>query len=145
MDGIFRTQKTTPTNFKMYRMKVSEVRIGNLVKFGNQICKVYEINNSNFYVRNEEIDESLKSTWANIEPIPLTEEWLLKFGFDETKEMEDFFSKTKYKLLTKGALTFWYYPMWNGIENKNYEHIKNVHQLQNLYFALTNEELTLKQ
>jgi hypothetical protein len=76
-----------------------------------------------------------------IQPIPLTEEWLLKFGFE--KEKPDYlwwrlngvtinvFNGEAYKLNT-GGYTF-------------YRHFKHVHQLQNLYFALTGEELTLKE
>jgi len=120
-------------------IQINELRIGNLIQEG----KVEQIDNSIDEVYYSG-DGYYQSTYCcNLKPIPLTEEWLLKFGFDETKEMEDFFSKTKYKTLTKGELTFWYYPAWNGIENKNYEHIKNIHQLQNLYFSLVGSELQL--
>jgi len=82
-------------------------------------------------------------------PIPLTEEWLVKFGFNQ---------KTYFD--TDGCE---YYEFKNGsfkIYNSEYSeefhvdfnvsdgcsvHVKTVHQLQNLYFALTGEELTLKQ
>ena len=120
-------------------IQINELRVGNLIQEG----KVEQIDNSIDEVYYSGDGYYLSNYCCNLNPIQLTEEWLLKFGFDETKEMEDFFSKTKYKLLTKGALTFWYYPMWNGIENKNYEHIKNVHQLQNLYYSLVGSELQL--
>lgn len=81
----------------------------------------------------------------SIKPIPLTEEWLLKFGFDKTiersystgQEVEYFV----YKMhdLTYNAIqdTWWlrgvmnHYPIY-------------VHQLQNLVHSLTGEELTIK-
>ena len=83
-------------------------------------------------------------------PIPLTEDWLIKFGFIDVSHDKNGLG------LRKRMQVF-------GIEmcfNKYEEHIrlqtiksgytiqmlgiKYVHQLQNLYFALTGEELTIK-
>jgi hypothetical protein len=109
-------------------MKANELRIGNFIyNDRNEIFKVNWIT---------EIIESRQST-----AIPLTEEWLLKFGFEK---------------LSNGWLRLhicndWSYLYWDrlaGLElsvNKqgiHFSHIKYVHQLQNLYFALTGEELT---
>ena len=68
-----------------------------------------------------------------ITPIPLTEEWLLKFGFKQNK---------KYK----------YWEFGKFIIDQNFTlcdidikvTIKYLHQLQNLYFALTEKELEIK-
>jgi len=71
-----------------------------------------------------------------IEPIPITEEWLLKFGFSKIGENFDL----------KGFCIWWstivkeYHFRING----SGIHLKHIHQLQNLYHALTGEELTLK-
>ena len=68
-------------------------------------------------------------------PIPLTEEWLLKFWFI-SNPYEDRYEKGSIHIeciKTKGETYLW-------IENM--PHIKYVHQLQNLYFVLTGEELT---
>jgi len=73
--------------------------------------------------------------------IRLTEEWLLRFGFKYVKD----------KNMCPAIFT----PCGKGIAYKN-SHIYFVgvcievpilyiHQLQNLYFALTGEELTIKQ
>ena len=80
------------------------------------------------------------------QPIPLTEEWLVKFGFNE-----------KYKS-TSNRWTKWAEGVNAGLELHDCEdehgnihgvflhdftlEVKYVHQLQNLYFALTGEELT---
>lgn len=64
-----------------------------------------------------------------IEPIPLTEEWLLKFGF-----------KPFVKDFTKNGIII--HTRKRGyVLRKSVPIIKYVHQLQNLYFALTGEEL----
>ena len=71
--------------------------------------------------------------WGN--PIPLTEEWLLKFGF-ESNPYQDRYEKDPIHIecaIIEGETYLWI---------ENIPHIKYVHQLQNLYFALTGEELT---
>jgi hypothetical protein len=70
------------------------------------------------------------------DPIPLTEEWLLKFGFEQVgfnyylNGFKIFFDSDSY----------FYGLRDEGIMDK---HLEYLHQLQNLYFALTNEELKL--
>lgn len=79
-----------------------------------------------------------------LQGIPLTEEWLLKFGFEEM-EFENCFSinyapfEFKVELLPKEDFIIFK----NRNENTHHAQCKYVHQLQNLYFALTGEELTI--
>ena len=76
--------------------------------------------------------------------IPLTEEWLLKFGFDNVGDND--FIKNNYKLNNfeyefsfneKAFISYGEYGEYHIIGECEY-----VHQLQNLYFALTGQELT---
>jgi len=69
-------------------------------------------------------------------PIPLTEEWLLKFGFEKLEGWDDMY------YFQIGDFQIHEYNV-SGYEFDDFD-IKNVHQLQNLYFALTGEELTIK-
>jgi hypothetical protein len=108
-------------------VKNNDLRIGNWYSaLGN-----YEKVN---WIVLQHIHESIESfIW--VQPIPLTEDWLLKFGF-VSNPYEDRYEKGTIHIecdKTKGATYLW-------IENM--PHIKYVHQLQNLYFALTGEELT---
>ena len=118
-------------------MKASELRIGNLIihslPFGSDKIKKVTAFDLAY------ITENTKEEYC---PIPLTEEWLLKFGFEKQHNEEDF--------------DYWFKNdfsndiIWEHSEgfchNLNYGgDIKYVHQLQNLYFALTNEELTYEQ
>jgi hypothetical protein len=147
-------------------MRVSELRIGNLVNgiyadnYGHlkidekeTICKVttLDISDLSDYPIYVESDEGIEH-FDEFEGIPITEEWLFKFGF----HLRDGFSNTFKLNLEKhqydcseitysekeGLLRF-----SNGKEKGTtlIPHIKHVHQLQNLYFALTGEELTIKQ
>jgi hypothetical protein len=72
--------------------------------------------------------------------IPLTEEWLLKFGFNGDSILG---TQTLYRL---NGIEIWAFRndktfMVDNIKRKKVE-LKFVHQLQNLYFALTGQELT---
>ena len=86
-----------------------------------------------------------------VQPIPLTEQWLLDFGFEET--IEGSFIKE-----LDGATLIIF--IINGVAQPIYKHyssyseneidvvnavcllsVEYVHQLQNIYFALTQEEL----
>ena len=129
-------------------MEKTELRIGNLVEYpawNNDVSKAY------FSIRDIHFDEGkigltngiikLPSSHLDfIKPIQLTEEWLLKFGFEKADEIY-FIEFDVYSMTIKE------YEKGNYILNPethfNYVDIKYVHQLQNLYFALTNEELTL--
>ncbi len=83
-------------------------------------------------------------------PIPLTEEWLHDFGF----ELDNGFTTYKIDVL-KGYLIVAVDGSWGlykdeysnriGSSYNNTKEIKYVHELQNFYFALTGEELTLNE
>ena len=81
------------------------------------------------------------------EPIPLTEEWLLKFGWVWNEEMKAYEkypngdARMDLEKMIGGSYRMFNYVLKALIA----ERIWHVHQLQNLYFALTNEELTIKQ
>src|SRR4051812_31512808 len=119
----------------------SEVRIGNLIWFGDDVCSVYEINDRCFYVMGEE-EQSFKNTTCELYPIDLSEEWLISLGFKKAGQSDIF-----------GGFVSPEMPNGSKIRIKNNEWnsqhcsvaIKRVHQLQNLYFALTGTELTLNQ
>jgi hypothetical protein len=86
-------------------------------------------------------------------PIPLSEEWVRKFGM-ESLDMEidyvewgfDNGTNTLFHIIQDGiGKDFPFYLEYDlGFGNERRE-IKYVHQLQNLYFALTGEELEIKE
>jgi hypothetical protein len=86
------------------------------------------------------------------EPIPLTEEWLLKFGFCIYYDSYVRHSGRKTIEISLDAQADESGDVWIGYSNDigidiqtiSLCEIKYVHQLQNLYFALTGEELTIK-
>lgn len=130
----------------------SELRIGNCVSIKNHInlCKVVEIKEQTLRV--EYFREDIKSLHKpiieieRIQHIPLTEEWLLKFGFDfsvDTWYLNGVAIWETECCDAKGneEIGFFYELREVGMMDMN---IKYVHQLQNLYFALTGQELKIK-
>ena len=121
-------------------MKANELRIGNLVSYRNNIVVVsgivgntiyYKVDNFNDYCFDINI-EGCKP----FEPIPLTKEWLLKLGFDVNNRPEWIDQLKKYEIIC-GTTSY-----LKGSENSVHP-IKYVHQLQNLHFDLTGEEITI--
>jgi hypothetical protein len=131
-------------------MRASELRIGNLVMFaGNsgieyRKIKCIKLNEFGFLSDYDGVNFEI------CKPIPLTEEWLLRFGFEKSDKLRDAFKKQYYYNFTKNidnkfieTISF-ELTEYNNLYPYFFEHIQHVHELQNLYFALTNEELTLK-
>lgn len=89
--------------------------------------------------------QQIENNCNYIEPIPLTEEWLLKFNGkfkDISHRTECFFNSCCFEIyLDKNEITL-IYTGGEGVELSN--PIRYLHQLQNLYFALTGTHLTLK-
>ena len=127
-------------------IKPQELRIGNYVfDIDGDVLQVGEILDIGVKFKGT----SLSSRYEKINPIPLTEEILLKFGF-EKREHKSFFKGKEliYFTFTSNKYGF---LIWNTIQNQWWVLGKisisqpiYVHQLQNLYFALTGEELIFK-
>lgn len=135
----------------MTQIKAEELRIGNLVRH-KSVWSYRQPDTgpfTEFEFKWEESDwfaigESLMLV-AYLEPVPITEELLLKAGFVKHINNDSFF----------------YSKTWgnNGVEIVTYSEVyqsfcyqlcqskekvmQYFHQLQNLYFALTGKELTL--
>lgn len=131
-------------------MKATELRIGNWVKntFRKDPYQVYP----QFFTQCFFTDKhpyNLEKEISNIDPIPLTEEWLVKFGFEKNYLW-------KKQLDGKAILAISMVDNSYGLYHSDYSYltgssfhmkgqkIKHVHSLQNLYFALTGEELQIK-
>lgn len=136
-------------------MNVKELRQGNLI-FGlyeNEDCEeIYKTECSflGFNPFDNYIFVDSKSIgfdeFVGFEPITLTEEWLLKLGFSLITETS---AGIRYGYVVNGIFNsdmtfiFWKTTKEKGKFFRKDLELKYVHQLQNLYFALTGEELTL--
>lgn len=104
-------------------MRANELRIGNIVDTAVGIIHVEEIPLKSNPLYNSNA----------LHPIPLTKEWLKKVDWKGYVYLS---INTNFSLDDVGHL--YYHGDYTGIN------IQYVHQLQNLYFALTNTELELK-
>lgn len=127
----------------------NELRIGNLIDLGNRIAKIVEIGHLSCVVVDLEETQDTIEDYERVKPIPLTEEWLVRFGFD-FRGVNSTMGYTSTQCVFNSFLIF--YNTHSGMgyttvgEDEFCYHntkIKYVHQLQNLYFALTGNELTI--
>jgi hypothetical protein len=122
-------------------INATELRIGNYL---NRFGRKNQITWHTIALLHHE-HKSYEKWQKEFEPIPLTEEWLTKFGF--TEAMFDYTIHTGE--FYNGSIGLLSIAGNTGKFQLQYEMkctqttIKYVHQLQNLYFALTGVELQL--
>lgn len=125
-------------------MKTNELRIGNWVLARLVPYQIDEIEiKSNGYGR-VGLYHNYRLDRGEIQPIPLSEKWLLKFGF---KRIDMMFENEPMLYWRKGHLIIndeRRIILFTVKEAMLTLHCEYVHQLQNLYFALTGEELIIK-
>lgn len=122
-------------------MEPKELRIGNLVNRLGIITVIRGISIDSDGMGYIHTPMSGIITINQIETIPLTEELLVKFGF--VKSHSYWRNKNISMLSFKLQRNTWFFTTGKG--EGNGVALEYVHQLQNLYFALTGEELTINQ
>lgn len=135
---------------KTNELKCTDLRIGNYLKYDDEIIQVSNLckNYVEFY---DKEDLLIGDKPEYFEPIELTEEVLVKIGFKKKNDcyvlQNEYIFFVYYKdsfkqeLLASAKREGKYY--YNTNELKNYD-IKYLHQLQNAYYCLTNNELKIK-
>ena len=147
-------------------IEAKSLRIGNLVKLGKEYVTVHQIiydRRKGYSINHKDYEEAI------FEPIPLTEDILVKCGFNKNKikgvtrfvdSIEDIdpSDKNKYTYwwdkniptnnyvydlprftlvqFGKGSDIYWKYQMLSV-------KVKSLHQLQNIFYCLTNTELNI--
>ena len=129
-------------------MKVNELRIGNYIELDGKVESIWEISmdyqDEGFPLFSAGTTSLVEFRECRHKPMPLTEEWLEKFGFYETSRYGKYLEfninqeqSLRLPICKHSERDFWY-VLRGSVK------IQYVHQLQNLYFALTGEELTIK-
>jgi len=111
-------------------MKANELRIGNFVEFPSKTKYQVDI----IYPNHE--------TLIYWKPIQLTEDILLRCGFiSDTDKTDNYFVKLKHgNFLFQSDLSVNFREVYLRVNNSDII-VEFLHQLQNLYFTLTNKEL----
>jgi hypothetical protein len=121
-------------------MKASELRIGNLIYQDGEVTEVLRLNSTTINSSGED----------DCSGIPLTEEWLIRAGFELSYTGSDFknYRKEGFDQLAD------YGVQCVVLKEKHPAYLKcgyyeneidcqYIHQLQNLFYCLTGEELTI--
>ena len=104
--------------FEVYEKRIEQVSELRLTSIQNYINEYFEV---------------------DCKPIPLTEEWLIKFGFERNLKDGSFQHRSPF------PFTVYFDGARLSVKFYQGNELNYVHQLQNLYFALTGEELTIKE
>jgi len=112
-------------------MKAIELKHGNYTMQDGKIGR-FDVTGEYEYT----ITDDHEMLITNLKPIPLTEEWLETFGFTLQEEIDAYMSPDEVNILHIDG-----YRQEVMRETEYSIPLKYVHQLQNLYFALTEEEL----
>jgi len=144
-------------------LKASDLRIGNWIDTEDGITQATSIDCDIIWT-----NKGVSYHPKDIKGIPLTEEWLINFGFEKINERTfRIIDKSKdeklgykdernwkeldiiyWEYIAMGSYAKGYKFKWNDEKYVNYQKEKTidyVHKLQNIYFALTGEELTIKE
>lgn len=140
-------------------MDVKELRIGNYVGIEETALHANGCNHLEAIFEIEEIKKEVAQFkgfhageyYKDLKPIPLTEEWIKKFGF----EFQEHESPHGMMLYTNDDWSFCLLEEFGTYsyaesQGEDYEYfdvmcLRTVHQLQNLHYALKGEELTLNE
>lgn len=148
-------------------MESLDLRIRNYVQKDGVVCQVLQINgvlHSDYEafatVRLNNYGNTFDDNIfiAMLESIPITNEWLLKFGFVQEKNSNDFIitlrpEDTSLNLGENDDETGFYVLLCQKDEDgftghdtiQMFHDLKYVHELQNLYYTLTRKELEINQ
>ena len=131
-------------------IKANELRIGNYITMpflgidAIQVIGIAVKENFELFIQSKLNNNTFFEKPEKYKPIPLTEEWILRFGFEL---FQDKWEVKRYKL---NDFTYTIPQYLNDIpkglfyKGINFKNIEFIHQLQNIFFALTGEELTIK-
>ena len=118
-------------------IQANELRIGNYISdiwSPNGFFKVTQLKKFSAVY-----GKDFTALYDNLNPIPLTEEILLKAGFE--KDIESLFYRNSFIIAkTKTRWAFYH----NGLTGGELARIDYIHELQNLIFALTGEEIKIE-
>jgi len=132
-------------------IKAEELRIGNVLELlandmkfplpTGRYVNVTEIKKDriqvNMKLKNNEFGFTFNRRFKTLQPIPLTEEWILKCGFEKINK-----SSVNAQFTFKGRIIV--IRDGNFVDYGSSVILPTIHKLQNFIYALTNEELKIE-
>ncbi len=139
---------------KTNELKCTDLRIGNYVNIEGDVVKVKEIYEKSIHYTYGEYESY--ATEDFIQPIELTEEVLVKIGFEDRKGYFNYSRVFGDENNYCDSIYIYYCPRLNhfkfthniveklDLQTMDLYNIKYLHQLQNAHFILTNKELNIE-
>ena len=140
---------------KTNELKCPDLRIGNYLKYNNKIVRVFELHPRYIGFDNEE-NFVVGDNPEYFEPIELTEEVLVKIGFEDRKGYFNYSRVFGDENNYCDSIHIYYCPMLKhfrfthdkvkeeDLQIMDLYNIKYLHQLQNAYYCLTGQELNIE-
>lgn len=145
-------------------MKANDLRIGNWIKYEDKLVQVVQLSSLMMLCQRDENQFLVNCAPKEFQPIKLTEEVLLKLGFYKKSIGNELYRYYKEVCIDNYSYLFDYAVIlkdeYAGLkvtraENEDDEddyystifyndNIKYLHELQNAYYCLTNEELKVE-
>lgn len=126
-------------------MKVTDLKIKNLVEYKNEIFTITEIfqNNNNYFVRIENEDQKISLPAEKINPIQITEDWLERFGFLRTYASDHQIRYERPETFIKYDIDLSSKKIVEGLKiYGNTIRCKYIHEFQNIFSCLFGKETT---
>lgn len=146
-------------------MEIKELRIGNCIRYNGSVASVYAISNPMPNSNNNFNNKERVTLWCNglitanideIEPIPITEEFLLKIGFKKKRDGYLHYSDHNDEFSIRFNPSYTYIEYANlcfnpeDVTETNYgssfefPNTLHLHTFQNIWHLLTGKELEIK-
>lgn len=125
-------------------IRPADLRIGNFTKQGRVTHLPMGISHSEWQIGCD------WSHFKEVEPIEISDSWLLKFGFVKSKDKSDVNTYDELDYTHRDLKGFYYYlngkamtacNSWCDAETEIPREIKYVHELQNIFYYMTGKEL----
>ena len=121
-------------------IKSNELRLGSIIDFDGMKSVVKEIDNQGVVVFIKETDETEWIDLFQFTPISLTEEILLKCGFEKKDHLFRLHLVNSIYIEFNSECNLWYFDIYM---NTSRIELQYLHELQNIYSSITFKELEI--
>lgn len=122
-------------------MEAKHLRIGNLVNVGGCDYRIAWLQEKSAKLEDDDMPFKFSEKYDKLSPIRLTEQRLIDFGFERThfgRKLNDFYLEASSRTVETDVLHRFKYEL---IPEEKYISVNYVHELQNLYFAIEDDDL----
>jgi len=124
-------------------MNANELRINNWIQWGNTLRYFHQVavvSDDNFIQCKDFAERSIEE----FDGIPLNEQWTLELGFEQDPKMKGWFILNDCHVVFRDGIIFYAGSKRNS-SIVNLKRLRYVHDLQNIFYAIRDEELKRKE